>query len=41
VQDVIEQLFTIDQEQATAFGIKRVGMFYKEKDQWLGPMDVK
>jgi radical SAM-linked protein len=41
VQDVIEQLFNINQEQVAVFGIKRVGMFYREKDQWLSPMDVK
>jgi radical SAM-linked protein len=41
VQDVIEQLFTIDREQAVLFHIKRAGMFWKENGQWISPMDVR
>lgn len=41
IQDVVEQLFGIGKEQAVVFRINRTGMFYKEKEAWLNPMDVK
>jgi radical SAM-linked protein len=41
VQDVIEQAFDIGPEQSLFFGIKRLRMFCKEKEQWINPMDVK
>jgi radical SAM-linked protein len=40
VQDVIEQLFGIGKEQAVLFRIRRVGLFYKEKERWMNPMEV-
>ncbi|HEY6010589.1 MAG TPA: TIGR03936 family radical SAM-associated protein, partial [Nitrospirota bacterium] len=40
VQDVIEQLFGIGREQATLFRVKRVEMFCREKEAWIGPLEV-
>jgi hypothetical protein len=40
VQDVIGQLFDIEQEQAALFKVKRVGMYCREKGHWISPMDV-
>ncbi len=40
IQDVIEQLFGIDREQAALFSIKRRGLYCREKDRWISPMDV-
>lgn len=40
VQDVIEQLFDIGREQTALFRIKRTGMYCREKDRWVDPMDL-
>jgi hypothetical protein len=40
VQDVVEQLFGIDREQAVLFSIKRSGLYCREKDRWISPMEV-
>jgi radical SAM-linked protein len=36
--DVIEHLFNIGKDQSVLFRVKRVGMYCKEKDQWVSPM---
>jgi radical SAM family uncharacterized protein/radical SAM-linked protein len=41
VQDVIERAFDIGPEQAVLFGVKRVGMYCKDKNQWIDPLDAK
>lgn len=41
MQDVIERLFGIGREQSLLFRVKRTGLFCKEKDQWISPMEVK
>jgi radical SAM family uncharacterized protein/radical SAM-linked protein len=38
IQDVIEHLFNIGHDQSVLIRVKRVGMFCKEKDQWISPM---
>jgi radical SAM-linked protein len=38
ILDVIEQLFNIEKDQSVLFRVKRVGMFCREKDQWVSPM---
>ncbi|MCK9419902.1 MAG: TIGR03960 family B12-binding radical SAM protein [Nitrospirae bacterium] len=38
MQDVIERLFNIGKDQSVLFRVKRVGMYCKEKDQWVSPM---
>ncbi len=38
IQDVIESLFNIGKDQSVLFRVKRVGMFCREKDQWVSPM---
>ena len=40
IQDVIRQTFGIEQEQEVLFRVKRVGLFWKDKDVWKDPMDV-
>jgi radical SAM-linked protein len=41
IQDVLEQLFGLQREQALLSKIMRVGLFCREKDLWISPMDVQ
>jgi radical SAM family uncharacterized protein/radical SAM-linked protein len=38
IQDVIEHLFNIGKDQSVLFRVTRVGMYCREKDQWVSPM---
>lgn len=40
VQDVLEQLFCIGREQSVLFRVRRTGLYFYDKDQWVSPMDV-
>jgi radical SAM-linked protein len=38
MQDVIEHLFEIGHDQSVLFRVTRVGLYCREKDQWISPM---
>ncbi len=38
MQDVIERLFEIGHDESVLFRVTRIGMFCREKDQWVSPM---
>jgi len=40
IQDVINQLFGIESEASLLFRVTRTGMYHKDREQWVSPMDV-